>query len=145
MSTQCIQMIARHEGFSEHMYTCPAGKRTIGFGFNLDAGMNREMAAYLLVFQVGEARFEATRDFDWFKGLNEARQAVVVDMIFNLGLKGFKGFKKTIDHIAQEEYKQASFEMLESKWAEQVAHRAYELSNMMFTGEFKDGVEETTE
>ena len=36
-------------------------------------------------------------EFPWFIDLNEDRQSVVASMVFNLGLDGFKQFKKLIN------------------------------------------------
>jgi len=135
---KAIQLIAKHEGYREHMYKCPAGYNTIGYGYNLDAGMPEPIAAQLLLHQAEEAMFQATRDFPWFKGLSEVRQAVIINMIYNLGLVGFKKFKRTIAFIEEEDYIWASTEMLDSKWATQVGSRAADLSYMMATGEWPD-------
>jgi len=39
-----IAELKRHEGFSEKMYKCPAGYNTIGYGWNVDAGIDRDLA-----------------------------------------------------------------------------------------------------
>jgi lysozyme len=73
--------------------------------------------------------------FPWFEDLSDVRQRVVVNMIFNMGLTKFRGFKETIKHIAAGEYSEAAKEMLDSKWARQVGLRAVRLSQMMRTNE----------
>ncbi|MCZ6898261.1 MAG: lysozyme, partial [Betaproteobacteria bacterium] len=74
--------------------------------------------------------------FNWFGGLDEVRTAVIVNMVYNLGLTRFSKFKKTIGFIELNEWEMASVEMLNSKWANQVGSRANELSEMMKTGEW---------
>ena len=32
-----IELLKKHEGFRDHVYRCTAGKKTIGYGYNLDA------------------------------------------------------------------------------------------------------------
>jgi lysozyme len=55
-------------------------------------------------------------------------------MIFNLGPKGFAGFKNTIADIAAGNYESAASRMLQSKWATQVHNRAIRLAASMRTG-----------
>jgi len=71
--------------------------------------------------------------FDW---LSPVRQAVLIDMCFNLGIRGLLGFKNTLASVAVGKYEQASRQMLESKWATQVKTRAVRLAKMMATDEW---------
>jgi lysozyme len=61
-----------------------------------------------------------------------------VDMRFNLGSVGFRGFRNTIAHIEAGRYGAAADGMLASAWSKQVGHRAVELAAMMRTGEYVD-------
>ena len=70
----------------------------------------------------------------FFNALNEVRQAVIVDMIFNMGLPRFQKFKKTIALIEQQAWQAAANEMLNSRWARQVGNRSQTLSEMMRYG-----------
>jgi lysozyme len=74
--------------------------------------------------------------FDWFARLNDARQLVICNIVFNMGLTRFSGFKKTIGYIEIEQYEDAAKEMLDSKWAKQVGDRATRLSKIFAKGEF---------
>ena len=49
-------------------------------------------------------------------------------MCYQLGLRGFSKFKKTIYYLETEQYDEASIEMLDSLWAKQTPGRAKELS-----------------
>ena len=62
------------------------------------------------------------------------RQAVLIDMMFNLGSPRFKQFKKMIQALEDNDYSRASFEMLDSKWAVQVGNRANYLAEKMKQG-----------
>ena len=68
--------------------------------------------------------------------LGDVRQAVVVDMSFNLGLTRFSQFTQTLKAISAGNYAAASSYMLDSKWARQVGPRAQRLAKMMRTGEW---------
>ena len=57
-----------------------------------------------------------------------------MNMVFNMGIKTFMAFKKTIAYIEKGEYKKASVEMRQSLWAKQVGNRAIRLSKQMREG-----------
>lgn len=134
------ELLKKHEGLRLRVYRCPAGKQTIGYGRNLeDRGISSEEAEYLLDNDIIRIIDLANGAFDWFKRLDSVRQDVVICMIFNLGLSGFSLFRKTIALIEKREFGLAATEMLNSRWAEQVGRRAYELSEMMRHGEYIGG------
>lgn len=133
------QLLLKHEGLRLKPYRCTAGKLTIGVGRNLeDNGISKQEAFYLLERDIDAVLSSLIHKFPWFKELNDVRKAVVIDMAFNLGIKGFSNFEKTIEYIAQQEYEKASIEMLDSAWATQVGYRANDLSNLMKNGEYKE-------
>ena len=136
---KATQIIARHEGLRLAPYKDSVGKLTVGYGHNIDdLGISQAVADVMLKEDVNVAYHDAYR-FDWFAGLDGVRRAVVINMVFNLGLPRFTGFKKTIALIERGDYWAASQEMLDSKWAEQVGSRAIELSEMMQTGQWPNG------
>lgn len=129
--------LIRHEGMKLKPYFCPGGKLTIGVGRNIeDVGITESEAMIMLGNDITRIVMEARSNFPWYAELNDARQDVVLSMIFNLGLHGFMDFKKTIQAIACRDYDLASREMMDSLWASQVGKRAYELSRMMALGEY---------
>ena len=66
--------------------------------------------------------------FTWFEDIDVKAKGVVVEMCYQLGLRGFSKFKKTIYYLETEQYEEASIEMLDSLWAKQTPNRAKELS-----------------
>ena len=52
-------------------------------------------------------------------------------MCYQLGIRGFSKFKKTIYYLETGQYEEASVEMLDSLWAKQTKGRAKELSNII--------------
>jgi lysozyme len=52
-------------------------------------------------------------------------------MIYQIGHAGVAKFKKTLSLINEGDYKGASEEMLDSKWARQTPSRAQSLSTLM--------------
>ena len=69
-----------------------------------------------------------------FEKLNNARKAVIINMIFNLGLPRFLLFKNFIRAMEKDNFSQPSSEILTSKPAKQVGKRAVELALQMEKG-----------
>ncbi len=134
MKALATKLIKKHEGLRLTPYRCSSQKLTIGYGRNLqDNGITLDEAETMLQHDVGTAIKEA-ESLPFFSFLNEARQAVIVDMIFNLGLPRFGMFKKMIAAIEKQQWQVAANEMLNSRWARQVGKRANTLSEMMRLG-----------
>ena len=133
-----IEQLKKHEGLSLKPYQCTANKTTIGYGRNLEEkGITEVEANFMLAEDVSFFSNELSKKLYYFDNLNDARQAVLINMAFNLGVEGLMKFKMTLSYIENQYYEQASVEMMDSKWAVQVGNRAYELSEQMKTGYFK--------
>lgn len=132
------EQLIRHEGEVNHAYHDSEGYLTIGVGHLIDerkgGSISHAAAMFILDEDVRDVLHQCDREFEWFDGLSENRKLVILNMVFNLGMTNFKGFKKTIAYIEAGDFYNASFEMLNSKWAKQVGARANELSNMMREG-----------
>lgn len=134
---ELIKQLKRHEGIELKPYKCTSDKLTIGVGRNLeDVGISEAEAEYLLLNDL--SRFmKMANEFDWYAGLNDARKAVIISMLFNLGRGGFNKFLKFKQALAEGDHLTASREMLDSRWAKQVKGRATELSKQMETGKWQ--------
>ena len=128
--------IRKSEGLSYLPYKCPSGHLTIGYGHNLEHGISIEAAELLLRQDIEIAAKQVKNAFIWWPKLTEARFYVLVDMTFNMGISRLCGFKKMLTAVEQGDYQTAAKEMLASKWAVQVGHRAAELSKIMKKGEW---------
>lgn len=130
------ELIKIHEGTRLKPYKCTEGILTIGVGHNLEEGISQRVADLLFDEDMVKIYNECLK-FYWYKDLNQVRQAVIENMLFNLGLTRFRGFKKMIKALEDEDYDEASIQMMSSRWASQVGNRAIELANMMRTGEWQ--------
>jgi len=139
------QTLMRHEGTGPVVnrrffpYKCPAGKMTIGIGRNIqEVGISEAAAEFMLENDIAEAIELCKRLFPVFDELNDVRQEVLVNMMFNMGYNRFSGFKKFIAATNAKDFKRAAAEMENSTWYEQVGkkpgQRAYDLKMMMLTG-----------
>lgn len=143
-----IEQLKRHEGLRLEAYECTAGVLTIGWGHNcvshpvegverIGDAISRGTAEKLLYEDVKRAGKELDKALPWWRGMNEARQGVLLNMCFNVGLGRLLGFKKALGAMKIEDWSRAGTELLDSKWARQVRGRAAELSRQMVLGEWE--------
>tara|TARA_Y100001938_G_C8033780_1_gene402149 strand:+ start:180 stop:623 length:444 start_codon:yes stop_codon:yes gene_type:complete len=135
-----LKSVKEHEGYRTKVYLDTLGKRTVGYG-------------HLCV----EDHWEDDKEYEWgyleeilHKDLREAiagadelieqhnckdlegqAKEVVVEMIFQLGKTGVSKFKKMWEALSEYNYIGASFEMLDSKWANQTPNRAKKMAALM--------------
>ena len=130
-------LIKEHEGVRRFPYRCSAGKLTIGVGRNLDdVGLRSDEIEYLLENDLKECIADLKRIFSNFEEIDEVRQAVLIDMRFNLGPGGFRSFKNFIQAVRGGYWLLAAQHMKDSKWYRQVGIRAKRLYEMMEAGEW---------
>lgn len=133
-------LLIESEGICLTEYICTAGYRTIGVGQRIDV-LSEAQKRKCVINALGGLSIDKNTALDWleqrisveverlykesyFKELDCVRQAVIVDLVYNLGFKGWNNFKKTIALLGVKDYAGASLELLDSKWAKQVGIRA---------------------
>jgi lysozyme len=132
---QLIDQIKRDEGLRLSPYKDSLGKLTIGYGRCLDTrGISKDEAEYMLANDLHSVRIELAARIPWITDLNEARQAVLQNMAFNMGIPGLLGFRTTLALVKGGQFVEAAKAMLESKWAKQVGTRATRLTQQMSDG-----------
>ena len=140
MGDDLARQLRRDEGVVEHAYIDSEGWTTIGVGRLVDkrkgGRLRDDEIEYLLQNDITEKSDELIRRLPWVADLDEARQGVLINMAFNLGVSGLLGFRKTLALVKAGDYARASVEMLDSKWARQVKGRAARLSEQMRTGKW---------
>jgi len=137
------QQLIDFEGYEHEAYPDPIsadGKPfTIGVGHTgpevhdgltwtdaqIDSALDVDMA---------EAIEAAAITFPWFHTLNEPRQAVLVGMIFQMGLAGTLKFVRTLDDMRDERWANAAEGMRQSKWAKQTPMRVRLLAAQLESG-----------
>ena len=130
------------EGLRLEPYQDSEGWWTVGYGRLIDTRkggkISEDEAEYMLNNDIDVVINQVIREFPWFGDLSDARQEVILNMVFNLGLPKFKGFKNAITAMKRHDWTDASREMLDSLWSRQVGDRAVRLSEAMRTGEWGD-------
>lgn len=131
-----VEIIKYLEGFSDRLYKCTSGKWTIGYGYNIeDRGLPKDICEELLLRDVTRIRQWLHDNFTWFSRLNEARKIALISMVYQLGEKGFLGFRNMLKALNEMDYDRAHLEMLDSKWAKQTPERARKTAIVIRTGD----------
>jgi lysozyme len=143
------EQLKRHEGCRLVPYDDATGKPikpgtlvkghvTIGIGRNLEARpISEQDAEELLIEDIDSTVSEIKGNrylAEIYRGLNEYRKSVLINMCFNMGLKSLLGFKNTLALIRVGAFERAADNMLMSQWANQVGNRAKELAKIMKMG-----------
>jgi len=108
------QSLMKDEGFKQFIYYIGA-IRHIGYGFNLDdVGLYKEECDFILTNRIGIAEAELRKSFPNYKSLSIQRQAILINLCYNLGISGLLGFREFIGHTEREEWDLASKELINS-------------------------------
>ena len=133
-----IEQLKVHEGVKLKLYTCSAGKLTIGVGRNLeDVGISEDEANMLLRHDIQEATEQLLHAFPWMNELNDARISAMINFTFNVGIGTVKKFENTLSYMQSGEWDKAADEMMDSRWARQVGNRAIEVTEQIRTGKWR--------
>lgn len=139
----------KFEGLRLCPYKDSVGKLTVGYGHNVQggsdanlvrAGINRKellkkkcitqhQADQLFKYDMEHVRSQVEKLIKSYDDQPLAMRLVLDDMGFNLGIGGLSKFKRFIDAIDSNNYKQAAVELKKTKWYKQVKTRAVIIEN----------------
>lgn len=142
MKTELTRQLRGDEGVKAHAYQDHLGFWTIGVGRLVDerkagSGLRPEEITFLLNNDIDDRIRELGRRLPWFLDLDPARQGVLLNMSFQMGVDGLLGFKNTLKLVERGDYAQAADNMLLSKWATQTPQRAQRMAEQMRTGRWQ--------
>ena len=130
-----IEQLKIHEGFRSTVYTCSGGKKTVGYGRNLqDIGISEEEAEMLLKNDIYEATNQLLNAFPFMATFSDVRISAMINFTFNVGIGTVRKFSNTIEYLKNKDWDAAADEMMDSKWAEQVGDRAIQITEQIRTG-----------
>ena len=149
MAEKLIDQLKYEEGLRLKTYLCPAGKRTIGYGHNLDAKpylegnkipdqITEEEAEVILTHDVDEVFELLSKGWTGFLLLQGARRDAVVNMCFQLGIGKLSEFRRMHQALIKCDWQTAYREALDSTWAVQTPARAQRVAYQFITGEHYD-------
>jgi lysozyme len=132
------KLIEEEEGRVPYAYTDSMGFTTIGVGHLIDARKGGSipdfMVNQLLEYDLDRCIGQAQTLAGW-EQLNEVQRAVVLSMVFQLGIGGVKGFRKFCGALAIGNVREAAREGRDSKWwREDAPKRAERAMKMLETG-----------
>ena len=127
--TALKKLLIHHEGLRLKPYVDTEGHPTIGVGHKIGS-ISYARAMELLQEDINIAISEAMR-FRWFDELSLVRRNVIISMIFNMGPRRFRTFKRMIKALSKGYFNTASDELLDSHYHVQVGQRAEELAEML--------------
>ena len=123
-----IERIGVNEGFRNKPYQCIEGVWTIGHGITW---LTEEESLHILTGRISQLHLKLLDDLDWYKEMPPEVQGCIIEMCYQLGFTGFCKFKKAIANMKDKNWKEASKEMLDSKWAKQTSNRANQLADIV--------------
>lgn len=104
---------------------------TYGFGFTKgvtpDSRIDRCKAERMLEHLILDIDTALRNVLAWYKDSTFVTKTVLINMAYNMGLKGLLGFRNTLNHIKLQDYTKAAQNMTLSLWYSQVGSRAKEL------------------
>lgn len=138
---EIVKRLTLHEGCVLEEYKCPAGYRTIGIGHNLEANpldcgkeITKEQAIKILNDDVKVCINQLHKNIPFYFSLDDERQYALLDMCFNLGIYRLLKFKKMLGAMFIGDYRGASKECLNSKYARDVGKRAERIAKLIEKG-----------
>ena len=138
MYEELKEQIKEHEGFVPRTYADSLGKKTIGYGhlcvepeqWDDDKEYTKEELNVVFEKDFNEALKNAEHLIGE-RSINDTAKEVIIEMVFQLGIGGVGKFKKMWSALDNEDYGEASFQMMDSLWAKQTPNRAEKLSQKM--------------
>ena len=116
------EVIKFEEGFMEKPYTDHLGNTTIGHGIHSITEEESEAVVALRLAALEETLAQEFGHLQWAL-MSDARQAAFLSMAYQLGVTGFKRFKKMISAVRAGDFDKAAEECLDSLAAKQTPER----------------------
>ena len=134
-----LESVKKHEGFRNSVYKDTLGKRTVGFGHLCveDHWENNKPydKKYLEEILEKDLQYAINQGEGMCQDLKISDDAkfLIIEMIFQLGSAGVQKFRNMWSALGEDppNYKEASVQMLDSRWAKQTPNRAQEMAEKM--------------
>ncbi len=139
MKDELTRQLNGDEGRRAQAYQDHLGYWTIGVGRLVDprkpgSGLRDSEMDFMLANDIDDRVAALTNALPWFADLDEARQGVLVNMSFQMGVQGLLGFTTTLALVRVGDFAGAAKNMMLSRWATQTPLRAMRMAEQMRTG-----------
>ena len=135
------EKIKIHEGFRDTVYRDTQGFKTIGYGHKI-VHTDKFVQGKSYSKEELEELFDKDFEINWIsmikfcdvnnlRNISDTAKEVLCEMIYQMGYSGVSKFQNMIKALQNRDYKLASTEMLDSRWAKQTPNRAKALSETM--------------
>lgn len=115
--------LIRDEGVVEYAYQDSLGYLTIGVGHLIDRRKGGKLPPHIIEMLLEHDITTHTADlydmFPWVVELDEVRKATLVNMTFQLGIKGLCEFRRAMGYMERGEYTAASLAFADSRVAKE--------------------------
>jgi lysozyme len=143
-TARLAQAIEAEEGRRLHAYPDPltgAEPWTIGVGHTgpeVRVGLTwtDAQASDALKADIARAMSGLDRALPWWRDLEHPRQDVLVQMAFQMGVRGVLGFHRTLGMLRDRDFEGAAQGLRQSLWARQTPARAERLAKIIETGAY---------
>ena len=133
---QLQRLLTLDEGYRLRLYTDTVGKVSVGIGHNLsDNGISDAVAQLLYDEDIKAAQAILTNLYPEWPILDPVRQAVFLDLAFNLGPK-LGEFKDLLSYAKAGVWEAVARALQDSLWFRQVGARGPRLAQMLLTAEW---------
>lgn len=130
--------IKKNEGFRSSIYKDQLGNLTIGYGhlinpkdvFSAKKRYSKKILLSVFYNDLNKAILDFKKNF-YYKDLSNNIQEVIIEMIFQLGIKNILNFKKFNFYVKKKKFFLAALEMMKSKWYQQTPQRVDKLVNVL--------------
>ena len=123
-----IDILKQEEGFNGNAYEDSEGFMTIGYGTKLP--LSKYEAKMLLEYRFDLIKKEVEANLS-FLHIEQDAWDVLYLMAYQIGVHGLLKFKKMIQALRNQDYIEASKQMLDSTWKLQTPNRAMRMAKMM--------------
>lgn len=135
-SNLVLTRLQKEEGFRGDFYDDETGERIVpgytlkgnptigyGFAFNKDP-MTIQQALSIMLDKLIIIEKWCTENLEYWPGLDINRQSSIIDMCYQMGCEGWKGFTKANFYIGHNDWNNAYHEILASDYATKFPNRA---------------------
>jgi len=145
---ELIEQLKSDEGLRLNAYRCTAGKLTIGYGHNLEVRpyfkgelipmtIDIDLANQLLENDIEKTEKALETAYKNYHHLSPARQDALINMGFQIGVRGLMGFKRMLIALDVGNFDKAYAEAMDSDWAKQTPARANRVARQLMYGEYQ--------